>query len=380
MEHKCLLIDPLNSSASRTVFRIPQGTPYYAKKIRIVNFGISNNSGNAIYFNHNGVYSLLSRLSIFSRNGTEIDFLGNMDAMGIKLLHMENSSQFNLGRQLSMSMCNSVVAPSLSQLSLTEEGQKDDASLMGDSLFIDVSLMLNYLQASHILDHELTIICEWADSSVLGYSYSFTRFPVLSICEPLVEKADLNPNVNYLTYINDRLVLTSSEGNRASSISQRLNSYFNQYIHNFWYYNILNREENLLGLPSAKLNESCNLQINGFKLLPLLGNNSDARALALADDMSGSMNICNMSSYAYQASINNTTYGLYNPNLGIKYAGVFGYKCIRLDRQILMDLTIEYSFDANDAPPAGKSNTVVTLAEVLRSYNKDTQTVSFVRA
>ena len=376
MEHKVLLIDPLNSSTSRTVFRIPEGTPYYAKKIRIVNFGLSNSTGDAIYFNHAGVYSLLSRLSIFSRNGTEIDYCPTPDCMAIKLLHMENSSQFNLGRQLSMSMCNSIVAPSLSQISLTEEGQKDDATLMGDSLFIDVSLMLNYLQASHILDHELTIICEWQDPSILGYPYTFTKFPVLCITEPLMEKADPSPVVNYLTFINDRIVIPSG----SNSINQRLNSYYNMYIRNYYYYNILDRKRNLLGLPQAKKNELFNLQLNGKKLLPLTGTNNSARALALTDDMTGSFNICNYSSYAFQDAIDDTVYGLYNPNLAIKYAGNFAYKCVRLDTQILMDLTMEYSFSEPDAPPpAGQTDTVVTLAEVLRSYNKDSQTVSFVR-
>ena len=247
-EYRTLLLDPLSSSSSRAVFRVDQGVKIMSKKVRLLNFGLSNNSGNGVYFNHNGVYSLISRISINNLQGQEIDYLRNVDYMGIKLLHMPNSAQFSMARQMAQNMCTSVFVDSLSQLSLTEESQRDDASLMGNSLYIDVSFMLQYLMSRNVIDEGFTLIIEWVSNEVLGYSWSFTRPPVLAVDECLTPVEPDPVESVYLTVIPDKLII--SEGQY--SLEQRLNSFYNQRIHNFYYYNTLQKSDNLLGLPVAK--------------------------------------------------------------------------------------------------------------------------------
>jgi len=63
-EIRTLLMDPQSHNNQRTVFTIYKGLKINAKKIRLCNFKISNSAGTQIYFNHSGVYSLLSKISV----------------------------------------------------------------------------------------------------------------------------------------------------------------------------------------------------------------------------------------------------------------------------------------------------------------------------
>lgn len=373
-EYRTLLIDPLSSTNSRSVFRVDEGLKFLSKKVRLVNWGLSNSTGNGVYFNHNGVYSLVSRISINNLQGQEIDYLRNVDYMGIKLLHMPNSSQFSMARQMAQNMCTSVMCDSLSQLSLTEESQRDDASLMGNSLYLDVSFMLQYLMSRNVIDEGMTLIVEWVSPEVLGYPWSFTRFPVLAIDECLTPVEPDPVESVYLTVIPDKLIIGSGQ----SSIERRLNSFYNQRIHNIFYYNTLQKSDNLLGLPIGKISEQTEVTIDGRKLIPLKGVNSDAKKLALLHDFESEVALCHYSSYTQLADLNGVPFALYNPNLGIYYDAKFSYGCIRIDKYIGQDLTLSYSFDPMEAPGVGQTNTVNILAEILRSYNRVTGNVRFV--
>ena len=59
METKTLLIDPESFTTQRAVFKIPAGLKFKSKKVRVLNTGLSNVYGSGVYFNNNGVYSLL---------------------------------------------------------------------------------------------------------------------------------------------------------------------------------------------------------------------------------------------------------------------------------------------------------------------------------
>jgi len=383
LEYMTMLLDPQSQSKTRAVFRIPAGDKFLAKRLRICNFGFSNSKGDQIYFNHNGIYSIVSKMSITNLNGTEIDRLDNMDIMGIRLTKMPNSSEFSINRQLSQQMCNSIFVPSFSQTTLTEKAGADDASLMGNSIYIDVSAMLTYLQARNVIDEGLTIQVEWTDPSVLGYDYEFTRPPVLAydiVLDPRV-KADEAVEFGYTSIISDRILLQGSP-----SFDRRLQSYFNQYIRNFYIYNI-GRINNKLRLPLSRPNEIIQLQVNGLKVLTLKGLDSDAKKLYYLTDYSGKSAITHYASYA--DGVDNIQ-GLYNPNLGLHYSNttdvdgdflgaVFSYGCIRLDRQIGSDFTLSYQSDlAQGTNGVVDGDTVVTLAEVVRAYNKKTGLVRFV--
>jgi hypothetical protein len=283
-------------------------------------------------------------------------------------------------------MCNSIFVPSYSQTVLTEQHRRDDATLMGNSIYIDISAMLTYLQTRQVIDEGLVIQVEFQDPAVLGYNYTFTRPPCLAVDYVLNPdiKADDGDEFGYLTIIPDRLLLT---GGAEEPIlrNQRLQAFYNQYIRNLYYFNI-GRANNTLQLPLSRPNESVNLTINGVKLLPLQGIDSSAKKLMYLNDMSAKTAITHYSSYADGLL---QMLGLFNPNLGLRYSNdatsadhlgsVFSWGCIRIDKNIGQDVILEYqtSLPSTGASVLG-SDTLVFLAEVARSYNKRTGIVSFM--
>lgn len=379
------LLDPQSNSVQRTVFRIEAGRKYLTRKLRLCNFGLSNSVGNGaaggdgIYFGHKGVYSLISKISINDGNGTEIDRLTGqgLEIMGIRLAQLPNSMEFSVGRQLAQQMCNSVFVGSLSQTTLTETARKDDATLMGNSLYIDISAMLTYLQARYISDDALTIQIEWIDPSVLGYVYAFSRSPCLAIDYVLnpALKVDEGDEFGFTSIVDDRLLLTTP------SIDRRLQSYFNQYMNRLYYFNT-GRPVNVLRLPLSRQNEQFQITINGLKLLPLNGIDSDSKKLHFLNDLSSKTNITHYSSYVDGVS-NGQVRGLYNPNLGLDYAypstlagsagAVFSWGCLNVSKLIGQDIILQYSSDQTQvsADPT-QCDTLVILAEILKSYNKKT--------
>jgi hypothetical protein len=383
------LLDPQSSSTQRSVFRIEANRKFLTSKLRLCNFGLSNSSGNSVsggdgvYFGHKGVYSLISKISINNLEGTEIDRLqGNgLEMMGIRLAQMDNSAEFAAGRQLSQQMCNSIFVSSFSQTTLTETSKKDDCSLMGNSLYIDISAMLTYLQTRKISDEGLILQVEWASPATLGYSYSFTRPPVLAVDYVLnpAMQVDAGDEFGFISVVDDRILLTTN------SIDRRLQSYYNQFIRNLYYFNI-GRTSNLLSLPLSRPHEQFEITINGRKLLPLNGIDTDAKKLDFLNLMSGKTNITHYSSYVDGVI---GTLGLWNPNLGLNYSSpttlgpsagaVFSWGCVQIDQLIGQDMIVQYSTSlAQGGTGPADSDTLVVLAEVLRSYNKRTGLVRYI--
>lgn len=376
-EYRTLLIDPTSSTQNRVVWKIDAGLRVLAKKVRVINFGLSNLNGDGVYFNHAGVYSLVSRVSINNLQGQEIDRLINPSAfMGMKLLHMPNCAQFSLARQMSQNMCSSIFCDSFSQVSLTEESQRDDATLMGNSLYLDISFMLNFLMSRNIIESGYTLTIEWVGSDVLGYEYSFTRPPVLCLDEVLTPLPPDPPASVYLTIVPDKV--TMSAGDR--SFERRLNSYYNQYIQNLYYFNIGNKRDNFLELPLGKIDEKVELTINSMKLIPLKGIDTFAKKLAVLHDRTSELTTCNYGAYLPLAQNGISEYGtasrgLYNPNLGLHYDANFSYGCIGVEKYVGQDITLSYNM--RDAVEAGKTDTIYVLAEILRSYDERTGNVSY---
>jgi len=267
---------------------------------------------------------------------------------------------------------------SFSQVSLSEESQRDDCSLMGNSLYLDISFMLQYLMARNVIDEGFTLNIEWAQSDTLGYSYSFTRPPVLAVDEVLVPVQPDPPQCVYLTVVPDKLVMSAG----SSGFEKRLNSYYNQYIHNLYYFNIGQRAGNPLELPLGKIGEQVEITINSMKLIPLKGIDNYGKKMAYMHDFTEPFTTCNYGAFyplteviAANTDTKITTRGLYNPNLGIKYDANFSYGCIRIDKYVGQDITLAYT----EALPVGmgETQTVVLLAEILRSYDQRTGNVSY---
>ena len=124
----------------------------------------------------------------------------------------------------------------------------------------------------------------------------------------------------------------------------------------------------------AQTGEQLEITIDGRKLIPLKGINNDAKKLALLHDFSGEVSI---PAYDSAVALNNAYYsGLYNPNLGINYSGNWSYGCFALDRTINMDFTIAYNI-TNNVPNTSSGYCLMILAEVLRTYNRETDKVGY---
>ena len=258
---------------------------------------------------------------------------------------------------------------------------------MGNSLYIDISSMLTYLQTRRVSDEGLIVQIEWTDPAALGYRYSFTRPPVLAVdyvLNPTIP-VDEGDEFGFVSIVDDRILLTTS------SIDRRLQSYYNQFINSLYYFNI-GRSNNLLHLPLSRAQEKFEITINGRKLLPLNGIDTDAKKLDFLTLMSGKTNITHYSSYVNGVTELNGlsgVSGLYNPNLGLDYSNpttlagsagaVFSWGCCKIDQLIGQDMIIQYSSaQEQGGTSTTDSDTLVFLAEVLRSYNKRTGLIRYI--
>jgi hypothetical protein len=368
-EIRTMLMDPQSFNGSRAVWTIPRGLKISAGKIRVCNVQISNSNGNQIYFNHSGVYSLLSKVSVLSLAGAEIDRLSNMEIMAIKLAHMENASQYSVNRQLSQNMCNSIYVNNLGQADLTEQSQRDDGSMM--PIYWDISFMLSYLQRRTVIDEGMTVLLEFASPEVLGFQYSFIIPPVLCVDEFLTQvPSDPMDVLTYTTIIQDKLVIPQG----SSGFEKRLNSFFNQFLGNVYYLNVDNRFDNPLVNAIAPKGEVLEITIDGRKIIPLVGINSAGKKLGFLQDFSSG--IVSVPGYDSTLELLSNWKGFHNPNNNLDYGNKFSYGAFLLNRYINNDFTISYNFLNNVESARGA--TLLILAEVLRSYDRVNDKVSFV--
>jgi len=390
MDSRTLLIDPASSSADRTFFRIPQGLKFYASKVRLLNFNILNNQQQPVFFGPRGIYQIVKKISLLSLAGSEIDRLQQMDLLAIKMLHLSNSSQYSLARQLMQNMCVSVTAPSSSQIELTEEQGKGDATKI--QAYLDITFALSYLRARNICDEGYTLQIEWEQDPLLSGiagGYTFSTFPCLALDECLTgEPADSAREFVFTTIVGDRLfVPTVDSSGNTIQLQVRLNAFFNQYLSNFYwsldYDPATNTAANPYHLAYAAPQSQMELVVDGRKIMIWKGVDTDAKKLAMLDDFSG--DVC-LPGYApalwgVGSSLTGATtgaqYGLTNPNTGVLMNGTMSYGCIKIEQFVQIDLSVYYSFlgtgGSYDQPCF-----LNYFAEVLRSYNKDTDTVSFL--
>ena len=368
-ELRTILYDPQSFNSQRCVFTIPKGMNIVASKIRVCDFSISNTNGDQIYFNHAGVYSLLSKVSVLSLAGTEIDRMSNMEMMAIKLMHMENASQLAINRQMSQNMCNSIFLTNLGQATLTEQYGEEDGSKM--SIYWDISMMLSYLQRRTVISEGLTLLLEFATPDVVGFTYTFDKPPSLAIDEYLTQiPMEQNKVVTYTTIIQDKLNISVGE----TGFNKRLNSFYQQMIGSVYFLNIENTDTNKLVNAISKRNEAFQISIDGKQIIPLGGINSASKKLGMLNDFSGFVNIP-----AYSSAVkllNTEVKPFYNINTGLDYSNKFSYGCFLLNRYIGNDFTVDYS--TSESVTSAKGETLLVLAECMRSYDIVNDKVSFV--
>lgn len=397
LDSRTLLLDSASSSNERTFFRIPQGLKFYANKVRLLNFNILNNNSQPIYFGPRGIYQIIKKISFLSIAGSEIDFLSNMDIMAIKMLHLANSSQYSLARELMQNMCVSVTAPSMSQLELTEAQGKADGTKI--QAYIDLTFALGFLRASRLLDSGYTISIEFeTDERVHGIpgGYTFSTFPALALDECLTgEPADSADSVVYTTIISDRLYInpTAATDGNINQTQVRLNSFFNQYISNFYYYLDYdcktNSARNPYHLARSAPAEELSLVVDGRKILMYKGVDTPARKGAMLHDFSGEFCLPGVAPYywgvgdtlplAVDPSGVSGEWGLVNPNTKVIMNGVYSYGCIKMEQFIQIDLAVYYNYLVTGTPSINEPAYLNTMAEVLRSYNKQTDMVSYIQ-
>ena len=362
-ELRTILIDPQSHSiqSRRTVFTIPRGMKVKASKIRVCNFQLSNKNGNQIYFNRSGVYSILSSISIVSLQGTQIDRLTNMEIQAIRMLHLENASQYSVNQQLSAPMCNSIYINNLGQADLTCQSQREDASLQ--QLYIDVSFCLKYLQARTVLDEGCTLILEYETPDVLGFDFDFINPPALAVDEFLtMVPSDPADVVVFAGIVQDKIIIPKG----ANSFEKRLNSFYNQMISNVYYLNIGSRRENRLINAIAPKGEELQVTINGMKLIPLKGIDHAGKKLGFLQDFSGGY--VTVPGYDSTFELLSEWKGFHNPNNGLDYGNKWSYGCFNINKFINNDFTLSYKFDDLVADDAG--HTLLILAETIRTYDR----------
>lgn len=395
MEARNLILDPTSHTRSRSFFTIPAGLKYFTRKLRLLNFRIINSDSRPIYFGPKGLISLVKNITIQDLTGTVIDQMSFLtsDVMGLKNIHMQNSTSQYLGRQLLQNACVSVSAPSSSQLTLTETQGKDSASQIWAHL--DISSMLNYLQVRAVANEGLQITIEWVEelSPVNGY-WEFSVPPALAVDEVLgnigVDKQD---TFVYTSIVANRLsVPVNSDPTSITELDTRLQSYINCYIKNIYYFNG-NQQTATLEYPAGMFNratympyavedESLQVSIDGKWLFVAKGINSDARKLAMASDWSGEFCLPTAPSYYYGVkTIDGQPYGLTNPNLGIVMNGNLSYGVFGVNQFVKDNFQIIYRGLLHTTSPLTPAvQQLFFLAEIVRGYNRKTSTVSNVFA
>ena len=396
MQSRTLLMDPASSSNERCFFRIPAGIKFYANKVRLLNFNILNNDSQPVYYGPRGIYQIVKKISLLSVNGSEIDFLSNMDILAIKMLHLTNSSQYSLARPLMQNMGVSITAPSMSQIELTEAQGKADGTMI--QAYIDLNFALDFLRQSYLLDSGYTIVIEWeTDPEVHGIAggYTFSTPPALAIDECLTgEPADVSPTVTYKTIISDRLYInpTAASSGEINQTQVRLNSFYNQFISNLYYYLDYdcktNTAKNPYHLARSAPQEELSILVDGRKILMYKGIDTDARKAAMLHDFSAEFCLPGVApSYfgvgrtlplATDPSGVSGEWGLVNPNTKVIYNGVYSYGCVKLEQFVQIDLAVYYSYLVTGTPTLAEPMYLNTMAEVLRTYNKQTDEVSYV--
>ena len=387
MESRTLLIDPASSSAERTFFRIPAGLKFYASKVRLLNFNLLNQGSQPIYFGPRGIYQIVKKISLLSLAGSEIDRLQNMDLMAIKMLHLQNSSQYSLARMLFQNMCVSVTAPSPSQIELTEADGKADGTRI--QAYIDITFALAYLRSRNICDEGYTLQIEWeTDPLVSGIpeGYSFSTYPCLALDECLTgAPVDSGDTFVFTTTVGDKLFIPTV-GIPTGSTNQlqvRLNAFFQQYLSNFYYTldwdPATQTTANPYHLAYSLPEEQMELVVDGRKIMIWKGVDTQAKKLAMLDDFSGEVCLPGVAPAYYGVGQSMPTgYGLLNPNTGVVMNGVMSYGCIKVEQFVQIDLSVYLQFNSVGGTPEQPAF-LNYFAEVLRAYNKQTDTVSFIQ-
>lgn len=383
MESRTLLRDFQSHNQTRSVYTVENGLVCKSRKIRLLDFDIYTSSTYQLNTKAPlslhplaGVYSLIKKISFLNLQGQEIDSMTNcINNMALRLIHMENGSQLDVGNTLNSTRNGFYDADGKTILATTDLNGKN-------SLYIDLASMLNYLNTREYIAEGFTIVVEWNPQSVWAPNYTegtlYISSPTLAIDEALgvsPMQADMKP-VMFTNMVNDQIKFNKQQGSNTStgdlSKITRLNSYYNQFISNLYYLN--NDVEDIYnGLGFSKdQQETFELTIDGKKLLPLHGIDTSARKIAYLNDFTGDSTLVVGSHLNLQSPLNITQSGIQCAT--VVYNGNCSFGCVKLDRFIQNDLTLSYT-----RPTKTEDINVVIIAEVLKMYDPKSGQLTYVR-
>jgi hypothetical protein len=374
METRTLLRDFQSHNQSRSVYTVESGLAVKANKIRLLDFNVYTDSGFQTLADLSlhplcGVYSLIKKLSFLNLQGQEIDSLSNcINNMSLRLLHMDNGSQLAISSKLN---CTNNGFYNVDTKTV-EVMDKQASSPAQNGLYIDLASMINYLNVREHIVEGFSIVVEWNHQSVWAPLYVGSLYissPTLAIDEVLgvsPQQVD-QKSVMFVNMVNDIITIGST-----SPLTTRLNSYYNQFISNLYYLNVLNGSPyNGLGFSVDQL-ETFEITIDGKKLLPLKGVDNSARKLAYMHDFTGKCNIVTGSYLKLANPLQIEFKGNNSPSVAFDNSLSFG--CVKLDRFIQNDMTLTYS-----RPSATDDISLVILAEVLKMYDPKSGQLTYVK-
>ena len=386
---KTVLYDPVSSTRFRSIYQLPTSVSVNTKKIRLLNARLKKREvvGNAetpFVFGLGGSVECISKISVLSPNGVEIDRINGqaLRYLGMKNCLAPNATQHAIMKTISGNLDLSVLTPDFSSV---QNGNPYDMGGYWDqnnhSITINVSGMLQYLGVCRSVDDTgLTIMVEWNLDAMSGaeYYYEFENdfYPQIAYDVYLdATKPDPPPkNGQYLFYtmVQDTIPLPAGVVN---VFQKRMSSYVKQYIANMYYMVASavpfweNDNSDIALIPrkggqlcEAPRKETFQLFLDGASLYSRKGITNSAMKQQFFND------------YVNEANIPVGANCELEEPLGLTSDGFVSFGVAPINRFIGTELQIQYE----NIKPHVLPTVLITIAEILRSYIPASDITTFV--
>jgi hypothetical protein len=383
--YKTELLDPFSSTKIRSIYALPENVKVNSRKVRLLNFRVkktdkTSGAESPHLFGLGGAIECISKISVQSRNGVEIDRISGeaLRYLGMKLALSPNCTQYAAAKTLAQHMDLSVITPNFSSV---KNGNPYDASndywdVNNHSLTISVSSMLQYLGvARSVINEGLTIIVEWAlekMGATGNFTYDFDAQPQIAYDIYLDDTpVDKPKNGTYIYYsmVQDTMPLKVGVEN---TIDKRFTAYVKQYIGNM-YYMVKDTQARASGdvsfmndrtaqLTEPGKDEVLQLSLEGSTLYSRKGISTSAMKQQFFND------------YFNESNIPAGAYNLLNHPLGLTSDQRISFGVCPINRYVATELQLQYTNKKFHTT----ATQFITIAEILRSYTPNADVVAFV--
>ena len=388
--YKTQLFDPVSSTRYRSIYQLPVGVCVNTKKIRLLNArlqkrAVLDQSLQPYVFGLGGSVECISKISVLSQNGVEIDRINGhaLRYIGMKNCLAPNATQHAIMKTLNGNLDLSVLTPDFSSV---QNGNAYNDGLgwwnqNNHSITINVSGMLQYLGVCRSVDNTgLQIMVEWnIDAMGTGdYYYEFEggNYPQIAYDVYLdATKPDPPPKGGqymFYTMVQDTIPMRAGV---SDTYQKRMTAYVKQYIANMYYmvasavpfWEDANPDIALIPrhggqLCEAPRSETFQLFLDGKSLYSRKGISNSAMKQQFFND------------YINEANIPvGANCELVEP-LGLTSDGVVSFGVAPINRFIGTELQIQYT----NVKPHILPTLFITIAEILRSYIPQADMTTFV--